>query len=78
MRLCRRGPRGERADLPRERRQPRGGDARVQRGGGVARHLPQGRRHRHRQLPPQRTQRGRRTDVHAASHVPEDPQNQAR
>lgn len=51
----RRGPRGERPDLPREQRQPGGGDARVQRGRRVALHLPQGRRHRHRRLPPQRT-----------------------
>lgn len=74
----RRGARGERAHLPRERRQPRGRDARVQRGGGVARHLPQGRGHRHRELPPQRPQRGRRAHVHAAAHVPEDQEHQAR
>lgn len=78
LNVCRRGPRGERAHLPRERRQPGGRDARVQRGRRVALHLPQGRCHRHRQLPPQRTQRGGRAHVHAAAHVPEDPQHQAR
>lgn len=74
--LCRRGPRGERADIPREQRQPRGGDARLQRGGGVARHLPQGRGHRHRVVQAQRPQRGRRADVHAAPHVPEDQEDE--
>lgn len=76
MSFVRRGPRGKCADLPREQRQPGGRDARVQRSGGVALHLPQGRGHRHRVLPPQRTQRGRRAHVHAAAYVPQDTEDQ--
>ncbi len=57
------------ADLPRQRRRPRGGasasPARVR----VPPGLPQGRRHRPRRVPPPRPQRGRRPELHAAEDV---------
>ena len=57
------------ADLPRERRRPRGlrpgGRAR----GEVPPRVPQGRRHRHGLLPPPRPQRGRQPLVHPAADV---------
>lgn len=74
---CRCGQSGERADLPRQLGRRRERDARLQHSGRVARHLPQGRDHRHRLLPAQRPQRGRRADVHAAADVPQDQEHQA-
>ena len=63
---------GAGADLPRERRRPRG-----LRAGGPARlrlpaAVPQGRRDRHGLLPAPRPQRGRRPELHAAAHVQAD------
>ena len=66
----RRGQDDPGADLPRERRRPRG----VRAGGGaglrVPPDVPQGRRHRHGVLPAPRPQRGRRPELHPAPHVP--------
>ena len=65
----RRGADGAGADLPRQRRRPRGlhprGPARVRLPPGVQ----QGRRHRPRLLPPPRSQRGRRPVLHPAADV---------
>ena len=70
--LHRRGPDGAGADLPRERRRPRGVHpgraARVRVPPGVQ----EGRRHRPGLLPPPRAQRGRRPVVHPAAHVRPD------
>ena len=67
--LHRRGPDGPGADLPRERRRPRG----VHPGGAAGLRVPpgvqQGRRHRPGLLPPPRSQRGRRPVVHPAADV---------
>ena len=66
----RRGEDGPGADLPRQRRRPRG----VRAGGPARLHLPpdlpQGRRHRPRLLPQARAQRGRRPELHPAADVP--------
>ena len=66
----RRGQDGPGADLPRERRRPRGlrpgGPARLR----VPGRLRQGRRDRHGLLPAPRAQRGGRPELHAAPHVP--------
>ena len=66
----RRGEDGPGADLPRERRRPRG----LRAGGAPRLRLPaavqQGRRHRHGVLPPLRPQRDRRPELHPARHVP--------
>ncbi len=45
-----RGSRGRVSDLPRERGRSGSGDARVQRGGGMAQHVQEGRDHRSRLL----------------------------
>ena len=67
--LHRRGADGAGADLPRQRRRPRG----VHPGGPAVLRVPpdvqQGRRHRPRLLPPSRSQRGRRPVVHPAADV---------
>ena len=60
------------ADLPRERRRPRGVRARRPAGVRVPPAVPQGRRDRHGLLPPPRSQRGRRPQLHAAAHVRQD------
>ena len=63
---------GAGADLPRQRRRPRG----LRPGGPAGVRLPpavpQGRRDRHGLLPAPRSQRGRRPQLHAAAHVPRD------
>ena len=65
----RRGQDGAGADLPRERRRPRG----VRAGGPAGVRVPagvrQGRRHRHGLLPALRPQRGRRAELHPAADV---------
>ena len=70
--LHRRRQDGAGADLPRERRRPRG----VRPGGPAGLRLPpavpQGRRDRHGLLPAPRPQRGRRPELHAAAHVQAD------
>ena len=66
----RRGEDGPGADLPRERRRPRGVRARGPAGLRLPPGVPQGRRHRHGLLPPPRPQRGRRPELHAAADVP--------
>ena len=58
--LHRRGPDDPGADLPRQRRRPRGVRAGGRAGLRVPQGVPQGRRHRHGLLPPSRPQRGRR------------------
>ena len=58
------------ADLPRERRRPRGVRARRPPGLRLPQALAQGRRHRHGLLPPARPQRGRRPQLHPARDVP--------
>ncbi len=60
---------GPGADLPRERRRPRGVRARGPAGVRVPPGVPQGRRHRHGLLPAPRSQRGRRPELHPAAHV---------
>ena len=66
------------ADLPRERRRPRG----VRPGGPAGLRLPpavpQGRRDRHGLLPAPRPQRGRRPELHAAADVRQDRRSAAR
>ena len=66
----RRGQDGPGADLPRERRRPRGVRASRAPGLRLPRALPQGRRHRPGLLPPPRPQRGRRPELHPAADVP--------
>ena len=61
------------ADLPRQRRGPRGGRLRRRAGDRLPPDVRPGRRHRHGLLPPARPQRGRRAGVHPAGHVREDP-----
>ncbi len=60
---------GPGADLPRERRRPRGLRAGRPPGLRLPPAVPQGRRHRHGVLPPPRPQRGRRPQLHPAAHV---------
>ena len=60
------------ADLPCQRRRPRGLRARGAAGVRVPPDVPQGRRHRHGLLPPPRPQRGRRPELHAAADVQGD------
>ncbi len=67
-------PDGRGADLPRQRRRPRGGRPRRPRGDRVPPEVPQGRGHRHLLLPPLRPQRGGRTDVHKPRDVHPHPQ----
>ena len=59
-------------DLPRERRRPRGLRAGRPAGVRLPPAVPQGRRHRHGLLPPPRSQRGRRSQLHATAHVQAD------
>ena len=70
--LQRRRQDGAGADLPRQRRRPRGVRARRRAGLRVPPEVPQGRRHRHGLLPPPRPQRGRRPELHAAADVQGD------
>ncbi len=74
----RRGADDPGADLPRERRRPRG----VRAGGQAGRRLPpgvqEGRRHRHGLLPAARPQRGRQPLVHPAADVRHHRQASAR
>ena len=70
--LHRRGPDGAGADLPRERRRPRGVHPRRPAGLRVPPGVQQGRRHRPGLLPPPRSQRGRRPVVHPAADVRPD------
>ena len=72
--LHRRGQDDRGADLPRQRRGPRGGRLRRRAGHRLPPDLRPGRGHRHDLLPPPRPQRGRRAGVHPAAHVREDPQ----
>ena len=65
----RRGRDGAGADLPRERRRPRGVRARGAPRLRVPPGVQQGRRHRHGLLPPSRSQRGRRPVTDAAADV---------
>ena len=60
------------ADLPRQRRRPRGVRPGGQAGVRVPPAVPQGRRHRHVVLPAPRAQRGRRPELHAAADVQGD------
>ena len=60
------------ADLPRQRRGPRGGRLRRRAGARLPPDVRPGRRHRHGLLPPPRPQRGRRAGVHPAADVRED------
>ena len=60
---------GPGADLPRERRRPRGVRPRRPARVRVPPAVPQGRRHRHGLLPAPRPQRGRRPELHAAADV---------
>ena len=66
------------ADLPRERRRPRGVRAGGPAGVRVPAAVPQGRRDRHGLLPPPRPQRGRRPQLHAAADVRQDRRSGAR
>ena len=68
----RRGQDGPGADLPRERRRPRGLRAGGPAGLRLPPGVPQGRRHRHGVLPAPRPQRGRRPELHPAAHVQAD------
>ena len=70
--LQRRGQDRPGADLPRQRRRPRGVRACRPAGVRVPPDVPQGRRDRHGLLPPPRPQRGRRPELHAAADVPGD------
>ena len=70
--LQRRREDGPGADLPRERRRPRGVRAGGAAGVGLPPGVPQGRRDRHGLLPPVRPQRGRRPELHAAADVQGD------
>ena len=70
--LQRRRQDGAGADLPRQRRRPRGVRAGRPAGVRVPPAVPQGRRHRHVVLPPPRPQRGRRPQLHAAADVQGD------
>ena len=60
---------GAGADLPRQRRRPRGGRARDPARVRVPQRVQEGRRRRHGVLPALRAQRERRARVHAAAHV---------
>ena len=66
------------ADLPRERRRPRGVRAGGPAGVRVPAAVPQGRRDRHGLLPAPRPQRGRRPELHAAADVRQDRRSAAR
>ena len=66
------------AGVPRQRRRPRGGGARVRAGGRVEGALQDRRRHRPGVLPQVRPQRDRRAVVHAAAHVRQDRQDAVR
>ena len=68
----RRGADGRGADLPRQRRRPRGRGLRRQGRHRVPPAVRQGRGHRHVLLPPVRPQRGRRSDDDPALDVRED------
>ena len=70
--LHRRRADGPGADLPRQRRRPRGLHPRRAAGVRVPPGVQQGRRHRPGLLPPARSQRGRRPVVHAAADVRPD------
>ena len=70
--LHRRGPDDPGADLPRERRRPRGRGPGRQAGLRLPAGVRQGRRHRHDLLPAARPQRGRQPLVHPAAHVRPD------
>ena len=70
--LQRRGQDRAGADLPRQRRRPRGVRARGPAGLRVPPAVPQGRRHRHVVLPAPRSQRGRRPELHPAADVQGD------
>ena len=70
--LHRRRQDGAGADLPRERRRPRGLRPRGPPGLRLPPAVPQGRRDRHGLLPPPRSQRGRRPQLHPAADVPHD------
>ena len=70
--LLRRGQDRPGADLPRQRRRPRSLCEGRQAGVGVSPDVPQGRRDRHGVLPPLRSQRGRRSELHATADVPGD------
>ena len=70
--LHRRGPDDPGADLPRERRRPRGLRAGRRAGLRVPPGVQQGRRHRHGLLPPPRPQRGRRPVDDPAADVQPD------
>ena len=70
--LHRRRPDGAGADLPRQRRRPRGLHPRGAAGVRVPPGVQQGRRHRPGLLPPARSQRGRRPVVHPAADVRPD------
>ena len=67
--LHRRRQDGPGADLPRERRRPRGLRAGRPAGLRLPPAVPQGRRDRHGLLPPPRPQRGRRPELHPAADV---------
>ena len=66
------------ADLPRERRRPRGLRAGRPPGVRLPATLPQGRGHRPRLLPALRPQRGRRSQLHPAADVRQDRRSGAR
>ena len=70
--LLRRRQDGAGADLPRQRRRPRGVRTCRQAGVGLPTAVPQGRRDRHGVLPPPRPQRGRRPELHPAADVQGD------
>ncbi|GJE71460.1 hypothetical protein CHKEEEPN_3006 [Methylorubrum podarium] len=70
----RRGEDGRGADLPLQRRRPRGRDLRRQGRDRVPPEIRQAGRDRHAVLPPLRPQRGRRAGLHPAEDVPADPQ----
>ncbi len=72
-------PDGRGADLPRQRRRSRGRGPRRQGRHRVSPEVPQGRGHRHLLLPPLRSQRRRRADVHQPGDVQDhqDPQDHA-
>ena len=61
------------ADLPRQRRGPRGRRLRRRAGARLPRDVRPGRRHRPGLLPQARPQRGRRAGVHPAADVRQDP-----
>ncbi len=65
---------GAGADLPRERRRSGSGDVRHAARARLPQPVSQGRRRRHRLLPPPRPQRNRRAGVYAAGDVQDHPQ----